>query len=86
MYMNKTRNLAEARRELPSILDGVERGDEVIVTRRGKPVGVLVPYAKYLRTRTVSFVEVLARWQAHPPKHLDGTEFEGLRDRSIGRR
>ena len=86
MYMKKTRNLAQARRELPTILDDVERGDEVVVTRRGKPVGVLVPYAKYLRTRDPSFDEALARWQAHPPEHLDGSEFVGLRDRSVGRK
>jgi prevent-host-death family protein len=85
MYMRKTKNVVEARRDFPSILDGVERGDEVVVTRRGKPVGVLVPYAKYLRTRRISFGEALASWEAHPPEHLDGSEFVGLRDRSIGR-
>jgi prevent-host-death family protein len=86
MYMKRTVSVAEARDELPSLLDDVERGDEVLVTRRGKPVGVLVPYAKYVDARKPSFAELLAKWRTRRPKHLDGTEFRNLRDRSPGKR
>lgn len=40
----KSLSLSEARRTLPSLADEVaERGEEIIVTRRGKPVLRLVP-------------------------------------------
>jgi prevent-host-death family protein len=85
MYMTKNRSVAEARQELPALLDDVERGGEVVVTRRGKPIGVLIPYATYLRANSTAFADALERWRTHAPKHLDGTEFMGLRDRSAGR-
>jgi len=33
----------EAKNNLAALLDEVERGDEVLITRRGKPVARLVP-------------------------------------------
>lgn len=36
-------NVREARRELRSLLDRVEQGEEIILLRRGKPVARLVP-------------------------------------------
>lgn len=36
-------NVKEARRHLRELLDRVERGEEVLITRRGKPVARLVP-------------------------------------------
>ncbi len=35
----------EAKNNLAALLDEVERGDEVLITRRGKPVARLVPAA-----------------------------------------
>ena len=35
----------EAKNRLGSLLDRVERGEEIIITRRGKPVAKLVPPA-----------------------------------------
>lgn len=35
-------NVSAARAELPKLIDAVERGDEVTLTRHGKPVAVLV--------------------------------------------
>jgi prevent-host-death family protein len=84
MYMGTSKTVAETRRELPALLDTVERGEEVTVTRRGKPVAVLVSYAEHMRRRP-SFGDALAKWRANPPKHLDGTEFCDLRDKSVGR-
>ncbi len=85
MYMTKRKSVAEARQALPALLDDVERGHEVVVTRRGKPVGVIIPYPDYLRRNRTAFADALAKWQSQPPKYLDGTEFENLRDRSVGR-
>jgi prevent-host-death family protein len=36
-------NVREVRRQLASLLDAVEAGDEVVITRRGKPVARLLP-------------------------------------------
>lgn len=36
-------NVREARRRLAALLDAVEAGEEVSITRRGKPVARLVP-------------------------------------------
>jgi prevent-host-death family protein len=87
MYMRRTitKSLAATRKDLPSLLDETEKGSDIVVTRRGKAVGVIIPYQAYLRTTGESFAEVLKRLAAHPPKHLDGTEFDDLRDQSAGR-
>lgn len=36
-------NAREARRQLSALLDRVEQGEEILLTRRGKPVARLVP-------------------------------------------
>lgn len=38
----KTANVAEAKSHLSALLTGVEAGEEVVITRRGKPVARLV--------------------------------------------
>jgi prevent-host-death family protein len=40
-----TVGVSEARNQLSDLLDRVERGEAVIITRRGKPVARLVPDA-----------------------------------------
>lgn len=37
-------NVSEAKAQLSKILERVENGEEVIIGRAGKPVGVLSPY------------------------------------------
>jgi prevent-host-death family protein len=36
---------SEAKAHLPSILDAVERGETIIITRHGKPIARIVPEA-----------------------------------------
>ena len=48
--MDSTLSVSEARAKLPSILDQVEAGDEVTITRHGRPIAVVVPPSS-LRTR-----------------------------------
>jgi len=36
-------NVKEARRQWSSLLDRVENGEEIVITRRGKKVAVLIP-------------------------------------------
>ena len=37
-----TTNVREARKQLSNLLDQVERGEDVVISRRGKPVARLV--------------------------------------------
>lgn len=39
----KTANVAEAKSHFSALLASVEAGDEVLITRRGKPVARIVP-------------------------------------------
>jgi antitoxin (DNA-binding transcriptional repressor) of toxin-antitoxin stability system len=49
MYMAQL-TISEARAILPEVLDRVERGEEITITRHGRPVGVLLrPDALRLR-------------------------------------
>ena len=40
--MDRTLKVSDARAALPEILDQVEAGDEVTITRHGRPVAVLI--------------------------------------------
>lgn len=45
-------SIAESKKSLSKIIDdAVSHKEEVIVTRRGKPVAVIVPYEEYLQSR-----------------------------------
>lgn len=39
----KTANVAEAKSHFSALLAGVEAGNEVLITRRGKPVARIIP-------------------------------------------
>jgi prevent-host-death family protein len=45
----KSTSIAEARDRLPSLVHEVENGAPVEITRRGRPVAVLVAYHEYQR-------------------------------------
>lgn len=40
----KTVGSYEAKTHLPALLDAVANGDKIIITRRGVPVAILMPY------------------------------------------
>ncbi len=49
-------SVSEARARLPEILDRVERGDEVVISRHGRPVAVVVrPEALRARRAEAAF-------------------------------
>jgi prevent-host-death family protein len=50
-YMAQRYSIAEARSNLPTIVDEVEAGQEVELTRRGKPVAVVVSLREFERLR-----------------------------------
>ena len=47
--MTKRYSIADARANLPSIIDDVEAGNEVELTRRGKPVAMVISRGRYAR-------------------------------------
>jgi prevent-host-death family protein len=52
MYINvmaHTYSIAEARASLPTIIDQAEAGLEIELTRRGKPVAVVISFRKFER-------------------------------------
>lgn len=83
MYM-KVYSVAAARSGLPKLLDEVERGAVVEITRRGKTVAMLVPPSQAAGTGSQRFRERLDAWRrSHPESaELDRDFFTSLRDRS----
>jgi len=89
--MNRTYSIAEARDALTGLVHRVEEGEPIQLTRRGKPVAVLLSQAEYLRLTAGAprpdFLAALAAWRAAcGTLPLAGDEFDGLRDPSPGPR
>ena len=82
-------SIADARNNLPRIVHAVEGGSSVELTRRGRPVAVLISASEYARLKAgrVDLWEALQRFRArHDLKRLRAAEvFTGVRDRSPGR-
>lgn len=88
--MDKTYSIAEARDALTGLIHRVEEGEPIQLTRRGKPVAVLISVAEYQRLLAPpgprSFGGALDAWRRScGDGALQGDEFEGLRDPSPGR-
>lgn len=88
--MSKQYSIAEARDHLPAILRDVERGSTVEVTRRGRPVAVILSMQDYRRLssskKTFSQAFEEFRRSADLEKLDIGPEyFDALRDKSPGR-
>jgi len=94
MYMrcgvSKKYSIAEARGQLPRLLYAVEAGEQVEITRRGKPVAVVLSIEDYKRLTgpTRSFAEAYEAWQESvedEDRQLPVEYWDELRDRSEGR-
>lgn len=44
-------NIHKAKPQLPRLLEEIERGDRVVITRAGEPVAVLAPHKASVRRR-----------------------------------
>lgn len=79
-------SLAEARDHLTALVRDVERGHAVELTRRGKPVVVLVSRDEYerLRAKGRSPAAALRAWRTAAPEGYDGIDLPE-RDTSPGR-
>jgi prevent-host-death family protein len=84
-------SISEARAHLPKIIDQTEAGVEVELTRRGKPVAVVVPIKEYERLRAgrPSFAEAYQKFlENHSLEEfgLDDDFASAVRDKSPGRK
>ncbi len=82
-------SIADARGNLPSIVHEVEDGLPVTLTRRGKPVAMIISIAEYQRLAQgkQDLWEMLERFRS--TAYLDDLDideaFSSVRDRSSGR-
>lgn len=88
--MSKQYSIAEARRNLPGLVHEAESGSEVQLTRRGRPVAVVVSVQEYerLKAQRASFAEAYQSFRAKFPEDTEGIGpkyFRGLRERGSGR-
>lgn len=88
--MTHSYSVAEARASLPAIIDQAEAGLEIELTRRGKPVAVVVSFRKLERLRTgrPRFGDA---YRSFLKKHssneigLDRAFFASIREKGAGR-
>ena len=88
--MQKQFSIAEAKNRLPSIIHYVEKGPYVELTRRGKPVAILLSIQEYerLSRKYTGFWSALTAFRKRIEDEgidISSGDFEELRDLSIGR-
>jgi prevent-host-death family protein len=89
-WMPKSYSIASARAKLASIVDEVEAGSEVELTRRGKKVAVVMSAARYARLRGER-VAFMTAYETFRENHdlaeagLGPTWARELRQRDVGR-
>jgi antitoxin Phd len=88
--MQKQFSIAEAKNRLPSIIHYIEKGPYVELTRRGKPVAVLLSIQEYerLSRKYTGFWNALSafRQNIHDEDiEISDMDFEGIRDHFAGR-
>jgi prevent-host-death family protein len=86
----KSYSIADARARLSEVLDEVQGGDVVELTRRGQAAAVLLSAERYreLQRSRVHFRDAYRAFvKTHPPRTigLDAKAVRALRDRSPGR-
>lgn len=89
--MSHRYSIAEARSRLPRIVDEAEAGIEVELTRRGRPVAVLVSCREFerLRGKRLHFRDAYRKFlKAHSLQEigLDDDFATAARDRTTGRK
>ncbi len=88
--MQKQFSIAEAKNRLPTIIHYVEKGPHVELTRRGKPVAMLLSIQEYerLSRKFTGFwnavLEFRRKFEDEGIK-ISEKDFKGLRDLSVGR-
>ena len=90
VIMERRFSIAEAKNTLPAIIHYIEKGPHVELTRRGKPVAVLMSVHEYQRlSREYSgfwnAVSEFRRKIEDEVIEISDKDFKGLRDISAGR-
>lgn len=88
--MSRRYSIAEARSSLPAIVDQAVAGQEIELTRRGKPVAVMLSLGEFARLRgeRARFGDAYRRFlEVHALRDvgIDEGYFEATRDRKAGR-
>jgi prevent-host-death family protein len=88
--MKQKYSIADARNHLPALVHDAERGCAVEITRRGRPVAVLLSASEYARltAKRGGYWDAVERWRRETD--LDGMDeivdtILASRDRSPGR-
>jgi prevent-host-death family protein len=89
--MSRSYSIAEARSRLPAIVDEAEAGREIELTRRGRPVAVVVSCQAFerLRGRRPHFGDLYRRFlERHALQEIGLDEHLGTstRDKTVGRK
>lgn len=71
-------SVADAKNRLPSLIDKVLAGEEVIITRRGKPVVELRPASRQAAPAAATHEWLRARTRARPGVGLTSVEILDL--------
>ncbi len=87
--MAKSYSVADARAYLPAILDDVEAGKEIELTRRGRTVAIVISSKKCeaLRREQANFAagyHAFVDWHLVAEIGLEADFFESLRDQATG--
>ena len=88
--MQKQFSIAEAKNRLPAIIHYVEKGPYIELTRRGKPVAVLLSIQEYerLSRKYSGFWNPILEFRRKTEDEgveISDRDFNGLRDLSSGR-
>jgi prevent-host-death family protein len=82
-------SIADARKHLPALVDEVAAGNTVHLSRRGRPVAVVVSVAEYERLKAgrVPFAEAYARFlEKFPEGHgVEPEYWDAIRSKDPGR-
>ena len=83
-------SIAEAKNSLPAIIHDVEKGPHVKLTRRGKPVAILLSMSEFekMNRENRQFWSALQNIRKNINNgkiDIGETDFIGLRDKSTGR-
>lgn len=73
----------EAKTRLPRLLNDVEHGDTVVITRYGRPIAKIVPFEDTRRAERRAAVDALIEYRKTAPR-LEGTTAKELIE--LGRR
>jgi prevent-host-death family protein len=90
-HMSQRYSIAEARSRLPKIVDQAEAGGEIELTRRGRPVAVLVSHREFerLRGKHLHFSDAYRKFLEKHALEEIGVEADyaaTTRDRTTGRK